>query len=129
MKPKKKRIMPMATFWRRNKCLYLCISLVLIITEVLFLVGSIVVTILNYKSERCEDHEVEERLRAALIVTELLHSYNIARNIYKVYVTFQDIEDVRQTLLKCLILDCYCSIATIGYAFIQIIFFGYGFKC
>lgn len=87
VKPKS-RIIPMPVFWRKNKFLYLGLNLISIVTEMAFLVISIKVLVENYHSETCSEENQQERLRAALVLMELLHFYNIARIVYKTYINF-----------------------------------------
>ena len=126
---KKTPLTPMPVFWRRNRCLYLGLNMVTIISEFALLIASLVVLITKYKVETCDNQSQQERLRSSVVLMEIIHFYNIFRTVYKTYTNFQDLDDVKSTLCKCLIVDCYCSIASICYMYVQLVFFIYRNDC
>ena len=88
-------------------------------TETIFLIFLIIAIKTDIKTE-CEDYRTAGILKKTCLVLAIaLHVYNIIRLCHKIYYNVRTQISVKASIWKCILIDCYCCIATFVYACIQ----------
>ena len=70
-----------------------------------------------------------EKIRFCLILLSALHVLNTVRLVYKMCVRTNDKFKGKQGICKCLIVDSYCCLGTIAYAYTQITYVFFWKNC
>jgi len=113
-------------FWDDHPILYYSKQALLGFCEFFFLIFSIKAIYKERNNECSEETEdkAEHRLGQALLMLQLLHVLHLVRLVYKI-LTKAVASVPSQGVVKCLLMDCYCSCAFFFYTFSQIVFFTY----
>ena len=72
---------------------------------------------------QCEYYLDLWKMQASMIMCILIHGYNIVRLFHKIYYNLRSNLTAKASLWKCLLLDCYCCLASLSHAFVISIFF------
>ena len=126
-------------FWRVHPRLYMSKQVLLGVVEIVFLVISVRVMLLEYE-KKCTSEDSEAQVyyleisykRFALYLIIALHIFHTIRLIYKIclFSTRMRKKTIKcQGLAQCLIMDCYCFVGTLIYAFTQYTFFWHPLNC
>ena len=95
--------------------------------ELAFLAIAVYIIVIEYNQENGScDHKWFEPwvLRAAVVELGLIHFVNIVRNGFKLSLRVKkNNRKVKAGVIKCLLIDCYCCVASTGWAFAQVCFF------
>lgn len=116
-----------ATFWDRYPKIYILKTTVQILLEFAFLCNSIYIIVIEYKmlDTTCGEKVFGPWvLRAIVAELGLIHLVNIVRNCLKLWLRLRKgSKQVKAGVVKCILIDCYCCLASTGWAFAQVSFF------
>lgn len=116
------------SFWEHYPKIYILKTVVQIVLELAFLgfATYVIVDEHNHNDHaNCEGKVFGPWvLRGAVVELGLIHIVNIVRNGFKLSLRVKTKKQkVKAGVLKCLLLDCYCCLASTGWAFAQVCFF------
>ena len=100
--------------------------------EFAFLAAAIYIIVIEFESH---DRSCNEKwfgpwiLRAAVVELGLIHFVNIVRNGFKLSLRLRKSKKVKAGIIKCLLIDGYCCLASTGWAFAQVCFFLKSHQC
>jgi len=101
--------------------------------ELAFLCVSIYIIVIEYEQldKSCDDKVFGPWiLRAAVAELGIIHFVNIVRNALKLSMRVRKgKKQVKAGVIKCLLIDCYCCLASTGWAFAQVCFFLKRLQC
>ena len=108
-------------FWEQYPRIYILKTTVQILLELAFLGISAYIVVIEYeKLDKSCDQKVFGPwiLRAAVGELGLIHFVNIVRNGLKLSLRLRKgKKQVKAGVIKCLLIDCYCCLASTGWAF------------
>ena len=116
-----------AQFWENYPTCYNIKQVLAIVVEFCFLAGSIRALHLD-ADHSCEDEDQDEivilfkmvrieKIRYCLSILIALHILNSVRLVYKMCVRTNDNFKGKQGICKCLIVDSYCCLGALAYAY------------
>lgn len=122
-KPTKFRIpgKPIELFWKTHFNYYITKNVIQATTECFLLVMSLVTLISSYQSTCTEQLVWSSNLKGCLLIMGFEHGWSVANQIFKIYYMRKVLR--RQTMCKCLVIDCRMFGYIVCNAYVQISFF------
>lgn len=68
-------------------------------------------------------------LKLAMSITIVLHALHVARLIHTIVTKFVKKRNIIGGVVKCLLMDCYCTCAAFIYVYVQLAYFANWRKC
>ncbi len=118
-----KRNMTITEFWAKHPKVYITKIVLQILFEIIFLVFSILYTCLDYQNT-CTHVNSYWLFIASMIMMALVHLYKIVRFLHKiVYFVKASTKGKKASILKYILMDCYCCIGSFCYLFVQVCYY------
>jgi hypothetical protein len=70
-----------------------------------------------------------KNLKLALSITIVLHGLHVSRLIHRVITSYYKQRTIVGGIIRCLLMDCYCTCAFFIYCFVQICYYANWRKC
>ena len=70
-----------------------------------------------------------KNLKLALSITIVLHGLHVSRLIHRVITSYYKKRNIVGGIIRCLLMDCYCTCAFFIYCFVQICYYANWKKC
>ena len=124
------RKLTIGSFWQNYPWPYRLKSAIFVLIEFIFLAFSIHRKVKEQGKHQCLINPTAcKNLQLALNITIVLHGLHVSRLAYKVVTTYYKKRSIVSGLIKCCLMDCYCSCAGFTYCFVQICYYANWKKC